>query len=54
VRAADLIGQLADAPYLRRINALYYEFVETGVVFTIEHERRQLGPHLAAREAKGL
>jgi hypothetical protein len=31
VRAADLIGQLADPLYLRRLNALYYEFVETGM-----------------------
>jgi len=95
VRAADLIGQLADPLYLRRLNALYYEFTETGMadrcgynspadmvdkypaffwrmvepyigdalryleltiegkqwiaslyshVFTIEHERRRLGP----------
>ncbi len=31
VRAADLIGQLADPLYLRRLNALYYEFVENGM-----------------------
>src|SRR5437764_337408 len=31
VRAADLIGQLADPLYLRRINALYHEFVESGM-----------------------
>src|SRR5499427_10012498 len=31
VRAADLIGQLADPLYLRRMNALYYEFIETGM-----------------------
>ncbi|MDJ0948230.1 MAG: metal-dependent phosphohydrolase [Alphaproteobacteria bacterium] len=30
VRAADLIGQLADPHYLRKLNALYQEFVETG------------------------
>jgi len=30
VRAADLIGQMADPFYHRKINALYYEFVETG------------------------
>jgi hypothetical protein len=30
VRAADLIGQLGDPLYLRRVNALYHEFVETG------------------------
>ena len=31
VRAADLIGQLADPFYPSRLNALYHEFVETGV-----------------------
>jgi len=31
VRAADLIGQLGDPLYLRKINALYCEFVENGV-----------------------
>jgi hypothetical protein len=30
VRAADLIGQLADPQYLRKLPALFYEFVETG------------------------
>jgi hypothetical protein len=30
VRAADLIGQLADPNYLRKQTALYHEFVETG------------------------
>ena len=30
VRAADLIGQLADPNYPRKLNALYHEFVETG------------------------
>ena len=34
VRAGDLIGQLGDPLYLRKLNALYYEFVENGV-----HER---------------
>jgi hypothetical protein len=98
VRAADFIGQLADPLYLRRMNALYYEFTETGMaercgytspadmvdkypaffwnivepyigdalryleltiegkqwianlyshVFTIEHQRRRLGPQHA-------
>jgi hypothetical protein len=36
VRAADLIGQLGDPHYLRKANALYYEFEEAGV-------NRQLG-----------
>jgi len=31
VRAADLIGQLSDPRYLRKIPALFYEFEETGV-----------------------
>ena len=31
VRAADLIGQLSDPRYLKKIGALYYEFAETGV-----------------------
>lgn len=31
VRAADLIGQLADPFYHRKINALYHEFVEIGL-----------------------
>jgi hypothetical protein len=30
VRAADLIGQMADARYLQKISNLYYEFAETG------------------------
>jgi hypothetical protein len=31
IRAADLIGQLSDPRYLKKINALYFEFAETGV-----------------------
>ena len=31
VRAADLIGQLADVNYLRKIPALFAEFRETGI-----------------------
>src|SRR4029079_19708790 len=31
VRAADLIGQLADINYLRKQTALYSEFCETGI-----------------------
>lgn len=34
VRAGDLIGQLGDPLYPRKLNALYHEFAETGV-----HER---------------
>ena len=36
VRAADLIGQLGDPNYIRKANALYYEFEEVGM-------NRQLG-----------
>ena len=36
VRAADLIGQLGDPQYLRKANALYYEFEEVAL-------NRQLG-----------
>jgi len=31
VRAGDLIGQLGDPFYPRKLNALYYEFVEIGI-----------------------
>src|SRR3954447_2038800 len=31
VRAGDLIGQLGDPFYLRKLNALYYEFVKIGI-----------------------
>lgn len=31
VRASDLIGQLSDPRYLKKITALFYEFEETGV-----------------------
>lgn len=31
LRAADLIGQLGDPNYLRKANALYYEFEELGI-----------------------
>ena len=31
VRAGDLIGQLGDPVYPRKLNALYHEFVETGL-----------------------
>ncbi len=35
VRSADLVGQLADPDYLRKLPALFYEFVETGANRTI-------------------
>ncbi len=41
VRAADFIGQLGDPNYLRKANALYYEFEEAGM-------NRQLGYDLPA------
>lgn len=36
VRAADLIGQLADPFYHRKLTALYAEFAETGMVDQLE------------------
>jgi hypothetical protein len=36
LRAADFIGQLGDPNYIKKANALYYEFEETGM-------NRQLG-----------
>ena len=41
LRAADLIGQLGDPNYIRKANALYHEFEETGL-------NRQLGYSSAA------
>ena len=41
LRAADLIGQLGDPHYLRKANALYYEFEEIGL-------NKQLGYELPA------
>ena len=41
VRAADLIGQLGDPNHPRKLNALYYEFAETGIA-------AQLGYHSPA------
>ncbi|MDX1976427.1 MAG: metal-dependent phosphohydrolase [Pseudanabaenaceae cyanobacterium bins.68] len=38
IRAADLIGQLSDPNYLRKINALYHEFVETGVAQALGYD----------------
>jgi len=35
LRAADLIGQLADPLYPAKLNALYYEFAETGYNATL-------------------
>jgi hypothetical protein len=37
VRAADLIGQLADPFYHCKINALFHEFVETGVASALNY-----------------
>lgn len=41
LRAADLIGQLADPNYMRKINALFREFEETGIA-------EELGYHTPA------
>jgi hypothetical protein len=38
VRASDLIGQLSDPRYLKKISALYYEFEETGVNKALGYE----------------
>jgi len=38
LRAADLIGQLGDPDYLRKIPALYYEFEENGVNHQIGYD----------------
>ena len=38
MRAADLIGQMADPFYHRKINALFYEFVETGLAQTLGYQ----------------
>ena len=38
VRAADLIGQLADPFYSRKLNALYHEFAETGIARQLGYE----------------
>jgi hypothetical protein len=35
VRAADLIGQLGDPDHMRRLAALYFEFVETGTAYSL-------------------
>jgi hypothetical protein len=38
VRAADLIGQIADPFYHRKINGLYHEFLETGLAGKLGYE----------------
>jgi len=38
IRAADLIGQLSDPSYMRKINSLFYEFVETGTAEKLGYE----------------
>lgn len=38
VRAADLIGQMADPFYHRKINALYHEFVEIGMADKLNYK----------------
>src|SRR3954447_20202921 len=40
LRAADLIGQLGDPNYLRKANALYYEFEESGLNKQFGYEAR--------------
>ena len=38
LRAADLIGQLGDPNYLKKANALFYEFEEIGLNKTLGYE----------------
>lgn len=38
VRAADLIGQLSDPRYLKKITSLFYEFEETGMTKVLGYE----------------
>jgi hypothetical protein len=38
LRAADLIGQLGDPNYMKKSNALFYEFEETGLTKTLGYE----------------
>lgn len=38
VRAADLIGQLSDPRYLNKLNALFYEFEETGTNAALNYQ----------------
>ena len=38
LRAADLIGQLGDPSYMRKANALFYEFEETGMNKTLGYD----------------
>lgn len=37
VRAADLIGQIADPHYLCKVGGLYHEFLETGLALELEY-----------------
>lgn len=46
LRAADLIGQLADPFYSRKLNALFHEFCETGVADRLDfHSPADLADH---------
>jgi hypothetical protein len=38
LRAADLVGQLGDPNYMRKANALFYEFEETGMNKTLGYD----------------
>ena len=44
LRAADLIGQLADINYLRKTSALFNEFRETGMTEVLEIQQRRRSP----------
>jgi hypothetical protein len=53
LRAADLIGQLADINYLRKTSALFSEFRETGIStklnFNSAADLRANYPHFSGR-----
>lgn len=38
LRASDLIGQLSDPRYLKKVSALFYEFAETGMNKTLNYQ----------------
>ncbi len=56
VRAADLIGQLADPNYPQKVTALYHEFVETGVAeslgYTSAADLAEAYPHFYWRKVR--
>jgi len=53
LRAADLIGQLGDPHYLRKANALYYEFEEIGLNRQLGYESPSVRSPLLGRTRMG-